>query len=124
MTTDANDPRIAKLPGWAQTLIGDLGRTIDRQEEQINELTKGPEESNTIVNPDAEIFHKGAKPMRLKSGTEIEFQLGDGFGQHLKVMVIDRGDGNVVELRGERNLVVKPTASNCLHIFAVSVIRG
>lgn len=118
--TDITDERIAKLPQWARALIESMARSVAQQAQIIADLKDGPADSDTFVSPGAAVVQKGDVPMPLKRGTEIEFRLGDGWGEQLSVRARTLETGmRVLEVRGERRMAQRSMSSNVIHFFAL-----
>jgi hypothetical protein len=80
-----------------------LERDLARAKER---LADGPEGSRVFADPYAD------PPRALGADTHIEFRLGESWADKVTVQI----DGTGVRVMGGSSLVVKPMASNVIHV--------
>lgn len=117
---DTPDPRIKKLPLWAQEEFKRLQRIVEDQGHALADLKDGPAETDTIADPAAGMVRKGDTPMPLRPGTDVKFMIGAGWGEEFNVRVKTLENGKkVLEVSGERRMALRAMSSNVIHFFAL-----
>lgn len=105
------DPREARLPRWVQNTISQLRMRLEEAQKRIGELTEGPADADTWADPYAEY------PQPLARGQTIEFKLGEGLDEFIRVRIIrDRAGRATLDLNAGSAVSVLPRASNALEI--------
>lgn len=121
-----SDPRIAKLPKWAQVLLSKNQKEIAILKERLesertnNRYLHSAELSKIIVDP----YHagtNGGKPLAyLPDYVRIRFQLDHPRCRWMEVSVDEDLDhGYCLKVDGDGELLVKPQSSN-----VVSIVKG
>lgn len=99
--------KVAKLPQWAQRHIHFLEREILEARAHVEEIQRGPADTDTLV--DAYTEH----PTRLPRSARVRFLLGDEYGDYIDVHTTERRPGQrVIELHGGTLLIIRPLSGN------------
>ncbi|UIW13319.1 hypothetical protein SEA_CREWMATE_68 [Arthrobacter phage Crewmate] len=105
ITPEERQKRIERLPAWAQKELASVQRELANVTRELNDHrlhAYGDPMSNTIADP------YGAVPLNLKNGESIEFRLGPGHHEVIRVRVRD----GVLDVNANGGLLVMPKASN------------
>ncbi|QGZ17363.1 hypothetical protein SEA_POWERPUFF_65 [Arthrobacter phage Powerpuff] len=105
LTPDERVAREEKLPKWARDELHHLRRTLEATTRELNDHrlhAYGPPFSNTKADPYGDV------PLNLKNGESIEFRLGTGYHEVIRVRIRD----GVLDVNANGGLVVLPKASN------------
>jgi hypothetical protein len=114
------DPRIAKLPKWAQDVI-------DSKTREVQHLLREIESARASTDENTRIFIRGRFLTReVDTGdhpipeSRIRFNLGET--EHHWMETAIRGDddpylGTHLEVRAERGIIVIPSSSNSLRLY-------
>lgn len=114
MTTTEDDPRMAKLPRWAQTRIEILERDLAHARERALQAEGvGPEDTDSVVEPYDSI------PARLQPGARLRFYLDGTRHSYLDVRVTEQSRGKYVEVRGSGTVLIEPQSGNMFKIWSV-----
>lgn len=107
--------QLAKLPKWAQRYIGVQQTYISNLNAHIDELSEGPEDSDTFVE------HYSSYPNRpLGKAPIIKFQLGgDGNWNNLNARVHEAHDGTkFLNIMSTGSMVsVRPRSGNTFDVY-------
>lgn len=128
---EAKQARLQRLPQYAQELIFDLARSLEREhraasdiqeraEKEVTEaralLTSGPEDSDTFASLPSSLYTMEEDEERpLGKGTSIEFRAPDNHlpGNGISVARRDNGD---LEIRSMAQVAVIPLSTHNLLI--------
>ncbi|WNN94020.1 hypothetical protein SEA_NITRO_64 [Arthrobacter phage Nitro] len=105
LSPEERQKRIEKLPAWAQKEFAYLRRNLAEASRELTEhrlRTYGDPLSNTKADPYADV------PLNLKNDQTVEFRLGSGYDQVIRVRVRD----GVLDVNANGGLVVLPKATN------------
>jgi hypothetical protein len=105
LSPDEVRKRIEKLPAWAQTEIARLRRQLAETTRELNDhrlRTYGDPMSNTKADPYGDV------PLNLKNNESVEFRLGPGHEEVVRVRVRD----GVLDVNANGGLLVLPKATN------------
>ncbi|UIW13547.1 hypothetical protein PQD80_gp63 [Arthrobacter phage Lizalica] len=105
LTPDERVAREQKLPQWAQKELRSLRAALEHTTRELNDHrlnSYGSPFSNTKADPYGDV------PINLKNGESIEFSLGPGHHEVIRVRVRD----GVLDVNANGGLVVLPKASN------------
>ena len=112
---DVNDPRLAKLPRWAQQHIENLERDLVEVTNRVEAAQRGPVDTDTIA--DAYSDH----PLRLAQGARVRFQLGPDYDEQIVCHVSERRGGQkCLEIHGGDMLVIRPMSGNLVNVTVES----
>ena len=95
----------SRLPKWAQAELKDLRRRLDLAEDERDDLREGlygPDDTDTKADP------YGSVPVNLPKGALVEFRIGYGPEDIVRVRTCDEG----LNINGSTGIVVLPKASN------------
>lgn len=110
LTPEELEARFERLPAWAKDEILRLRRDAAYYREDAAALrlgAYGSGDTDTVADPYADAA------IRLKKGTTIEFTLGEGYDQKIRVRVVD----GALDVNGNAGIYVRPSASNALRIL-------
>jgi hypothetical protein len=109
------DPRVEKLPKWAQDHIALLRmRLSEARADANNARTRGPEDTDTFAEPYSQ------SPIYLPVGARVVFRLAEG--RDITAHVIHGRNGETYldvtasGFRGGSDLYVSPQASNVVRL--------
>ncbi|WNO26078.1 hypothetical protein SEA_WILDWEST_59 [Arthrobacter phage Wildwest] len=105
LTPDERVAREQKLPKWARDELRHLRRTLEATTRELNDHrlnSYGPPFSNTKADPYGDV------PINLKNGESVEFRLGPGHHEVIRVRVRD----GVLDVNANGGLVALPKATN------------
>jgi hypothetical protein len=110
------DPREAKLPLWAKTMLGDLRRRTMNAEKDRDDarLATKPDESDAIMDP------YDAIPIGLGSKPKVTFILRrDDAGEPVSTVDVrlSRDYPNSLELLGSSSLNIRPQVTNVIQVW-------
>lgn len=91
------------LPKWAQNEISRLERDLAYERDK---LAQGPENSNTFAEPYA------TTPRPLGENPNIEFRLGDKWGDKINVRI----EGDKLQILGGSRITIFPESSNTFSV--------
>jgi len=107
------DERITKLPKWAHEHIKSLMRQLAAAE-QVAEQARNEGQTRVQVNPKG---FTAAADYNAPDYSEVRFQMGDHWDEHLDVRIEKWHDGDVLQIRGgTTGIEVRPHAGNVVHI--------
>ena len=107
------DPREARLPVWAQGLIGRLRREVEDERRRADEArgSGGPEDTDTVIDPYDDV------PIRLPKGERVRFLVGRDHYEWIDCQVLHHATlGRVVQVMAGTSLVVHPSVTNVVYL--------
>ena len=110
------DPRIAKLPLWAQDYIRDIQRQRDAALETLNVFTESQKKSRiwTYDNP---CIGEGTSPVEKRNYLQsyaVTFEFSE---RNVLEISFDHQYRNAIDIRASRELIFRPWAANAMRII-------